>query len=345
MAKSDKITAPVFKPSTQLEVFRPKENSRHSNILINSRHEYSALEKKMIYCMINQLAANMAFREDLFGDIYFKIPVSTFGEDYSYTHLKSAVKKIHSRVIEVDEGGTYHIVNPIGEGWVRDGHVELKLQCGAIPYFMDLKRFTYTTLQFQILIAISGVYAQRMYEMLRAVAWKKEPVEYMDVEHLKYLLAVNNKPAYKKYSNFINVILKPAQKEVEEKTDITFTYEPSKKVGGKIVELKFTVCRKKDVEQKIILEAKNEADSFLYDFSQLPPTEQATQISKAIMSYSFTEDQRKKILNSERGRQVFVEYHVKIQMEVIKVRTTPTKTMAWYLQQAGVLPKQVTVKT
>lgn len=209
---------------------------------------------------------------------------------------------------------------------MRNGYVELKLRGGAIPYFMDLKRFTYTTLQFKILIGISGVYAQRMYEMLRTVAWKKESVEYMYLENLKYLLAVNEKPAYKKYSNFINIILKPAQREIEEKTDITFTYEPSKKDGGKIIEIKFTVYRKKDVENKIKQEAKNEAEIFLSEFRELPTNEQATQISKALNSYTFTNQQKKKILNNDRGRQIFVEDYVKIQMDTFKVRTTPTFT-------------------
>jgi hypothetical protein len=70
------------------QLFHSKENNYHSNRIIDSRQEFTLLEKKIIYCIINQLEVSTDPQEDLFGDMYFKIPVSIFGEDYSFSTLR-----------------------------------------------------------------------------------------------------------------------------------------------------------------------------------------------------------------------------------------------------------------
>jgi len=65
------------------------------------------------------------------------------------------------------------------------------------------------------------------------------------VERLKEILGVDNKPTYKVWGEFSKKILKPAIKEINEKTDIVVDFEKIKGSYGRVEELVFYVTQKK----------------------------------------------------------------------------------------------------
>jgi len=62
----------------------------------------------------------------------------------------------------------------------------------------------------------------------------------IDLEELKVLLNCNDDVTYSEYKHFNNKILKHCRKELFEKTEVRYTYEPIKR-GRKVVKIRFTL--------------------------------------------------------------------------------------------------------
>jgi hypothetical protein len=62
----------------------------------------------------------------------------------------------------------------------------------------------------------------------------------VDLEELKNILNCDKEETYKEYKRFNDLILKKVQKEMHEKTECRFSYEPIKK-GRSVVAIQFTL--------------------------------------------------------------------------------------------------------
>jgi len=321
MKKANKTAAAL---ETHLEVLQEtKPYNKHSNALINGRQEYSLLEKKMFYFIINQLNPSMDVQEDLFGDLYFKIPVRFFGNDYSHRTLSDAVDKIHSRKIRIHDATSHFVINPIGMGRIRNGIVELKLQKEAVGYFVDLKKYNYTRLELEVLLSLTSVYSQRLYEKLsqrrKLGSWGPS------LDELRMLLALDTKPAYKEYSNIVIKVLEPARKELAEKTDIRFTYTPIKG-GRKVVGIEFSISTNTRKSEK-----KEQTKDLQQQFKNLTPGQQVEFINESLELYDFTPQQKEKIHHTKKFLDKFLEVHLQLPDNV----QSDTKYMAKCLRSVG----------
>jgi plasmid replication initiation protein len=321
----------------ELDIFHSKEKNYHSNRLINSRHEYSLLEKKMIYCIINQLDVSINVQHDLFSNMYFKIPVSTFGADYSFHALKSAIQKIVTRsIVGGDDRKEYAFaLAPIPWAEIKNGVVELMLQAKAVPYFIDLKKQGYTSYELDVAMSLTSVYSQRLYEMLNR--FRDTCKWHVDIDKFKFLLGIDKEKSY----NGINAngkikekILEPARLELAEKTDIEFTYSFEKE-GRKFVSINFDIYTKKLIKYIETSNSKADAVSVLEQVADATQGQQTIFIEQAFADYQFTEIQKNKIRQDNKFKLKFIEIHTLIMTKAIEVQTTPTRLMAWHLRKLG----------
>lgn len=317
--------------------FGLKANNRHSNWLIDSRQEFSLIEKKIIYCVINQLQVSLQPQEDLFGDKYFKIPVSEFGEDYSFWKLREAINKLTTRsVTGSDENKKYAVsMSPIPWAELKDGVLQVKLQKEAVPYFIDLKLKGYTAYQFKVAMSLGSTYSQRLFELLSR--WKDKGVWYVTIEQFKFLMGIDKEKSYNgPYANgkIKQAILTPAQEELAEKTDMEFDYE-FKKEGRKFVAITFRILTKKLIKHIESQASQEDAYEVLEELAEATAGQQMAFLHTAMVDYDFNAEQQKRIFDNTKYQVKFIEVHTQIKVGAIEVQTTTTRLMAWHLRKLG----------
>lgn len=315
-----------------------KDKNYHSNSIIDSRQEYSVLEKKMMYLAINQLDISpQNVQRDLFNDICFKLPVSAFGEDYSFKSLKVAINKITNRSITGGDNNKQYAfsINPFPFAELKNGVVELVMYSKAVPLFIDLKTRGYTSYELDIALSLRSVYSQRLYELLGR--FKDTGKWYLEIEKFKFLLGIDKDKYFTGASangNLRSRVIEPARIELAEKTDIEFTYEFVKE-GRKFVAIDFKIFTKKLIKNIEIAASKEEAIQILEEFAEASQGQQMRFLHEALTSYEFTYEQQKRIFDIPKYQVKFIEIHTQIQLGAIIVEATRTHSMAWHLKQLG----------
>lgn len=321
----------------EFDLFRSKDKNYHSNSIINSRQEFSLLEKKIIYCVINQLEVTTDPQQDLFKNLYFKIPVNTFGVDYSFWKIRDAMIKLVGRSINGGNNKKEHAwaLTPFPWAEVKNGVLEVCLQSKAVPYFMDLKKRGYTAYELDVAMSLSSVYSQRLFELL--TRFKDTGHWLVEIDRFKFLLGIDKEKTYNSPSangKIRQAILEPAQKELAEKTDIEFTYTFGKE-GRKFVSISFEIFTKKLIKHLETADAQEDRNALLTQLADATQGQQEIFIAQAFADYQFTEEQKNRIRNNDKLKLKFVEVHTAIMTGAVKIETTATRLMAWHLRQLG----------
>ncbi len=325
---------------TDLVQVKPKDKNYHSNSIIDSRQEYSVLEKKMIYFAINQLDIRPEnIQRDLFNDICFKIPVSAFGADYSFKTLKSAINKITNRSIIGGDSKKQHAfsLNPFPFAELKNGTVELVMYHKAVPLFIDLKTRGYTSYELDIALSLKSVYSQRLYELLGR--FKDTGKWFVEIDRFKFLLGIDKEKSFNgplANGRLKMIVLEPAMKELEDKTDIKFDYRLIKS-GRKYVSIEFDIYTRKLLKYIETAEARESREQFLERIADAPELDQELFIIKAFATdyRGFTEIQKNRIRENDTFKLKFVEIHTSILSGELKVYKTPTHVMAAALHKLG----------
>ena len=126
--------------------------------------------------------------------------------------------------------------------FLHDKHVEFIFSPELKPHLLNLKG-SFTTYQLSQITSLSSGYAIRMYELFRqhlsladVNSGKTSVHREFDLERFRELLGVLP-TQYQKICNFYDRVLKPAQAELAEKTDLKFSYTSVKGARGKVVGL------------------------------------------------------------------------------------------------------------
>jgi plasmid replication initiation protein len=118
----------------------------------------------------------------------------------------------------------------------KAGYVELEFSPKLKPFLLHLKGH-FTSYELGNIIRLKHVYSIRIYELLK----QREKIgrRKFTVEELRELLMMEDEE-YKQFCDFRRWVLKPAQKELAEKTDIYFTWEEERK-RQKCVAIEFII--------------------------------------------------------------------------------------------------------
>lgn len=108
------------------------------------------------------------------------------------------------------------------------------------------KSFGYTPLNLALLFSLTGVYAYRLYELLRLWSNTKRVVNYT-IDELKEFFMLNDKKSYNTYANFKNKVILPAIKELNEVGLFEISIE-EKKIGKKVHSIDFKI---KDLDKRV----------------------------------------------------------------------------------------------
>lgn len=174
------------------------------------------------------------------------------GEDYRL--LKKAIGDLANRQHwGIVKEGKYKnhetIMRLIDKPYINPetGRIILKLDDNLKPYLLDFANKPHTRFLYLTKASLSTGYSKRLYEILKSkenLAFGIWPSgdNYLTVDEFKTLMGI---PESYKHANIIKRILEPCLKEIENKTDISFSYRLIKKGKG-VLGYQFRIFKQED---------------------------------------------------------------------------------------------------
>lgn len=229
-----------------------------SNKLIQqSRFALTTQQQKIILFIISQI---QPFDEDL--KLYeFKIAdfcrvcgIEPQGDNY--TILKQHIKAISDKSLWIVlEDGKETLVRWIEKPYIdkNSGTVRIKLDNDMKPYLLQLKE-KFTEYELIFTLNFKSKYSIRLYEYLKSIHFRKLKPYTQTIPIDKFQMCVGSE--YAEFKDFHTRVLKPAQKEINQYSDILFNYELIRE-GRKTTAITITITPK-SAGEKMQISYENE---------------------------------------------------------------------------------------
>ena len=227
--------------------------------LVNAKYKLNTSEIKFIMTAIAQIDANdKEFQE-------YEIKVSELEQklqaEQNETRLKQFVKRIMSKPLEVHTADGWAIFNWFSKvQYIRqEARFIVRIDKDLKPYLLELKkRFVKYNLKY--ILPLQSSYSIRIYQLLKE--YEKLTKRTFTVQELQELLQVPK--SLKVYADFKRKVLKVAEKELIEHSDIFFEFEEIKQ-GRRVNEILFRIKpnRANTQEEKDHLSSKQDFISYI----------------------------------------------------------------------------------
>lgn len=231
-----------------------------SNKLISANYDLSLQEQKIILT----LASMVQPQDTEFKEYEFKIKdfiqLLDVKDEKKYIEVPKLTKDLMKKVFEIREGKDILQLSWLSSARYKtgEGTLILKFAPDLKAYMLELKEL-YTSYRLENVLSLKSKYSIRLYEVLKSNAFKRQVA--IELEELKSMVGAKEK-AYNTYANFKNKALIQAQKELKDKTDISFEFEELK-TGRKVTSLKFYIkTNKVSGNEKSISISENTKGSF-----------------------------------------------------------------------------------
>jgi plasmid replication initiation protein len=208
------------------------------NKIIEARYKLSVGEQRLIKVLVSMIKSD---DEDFktysiaVSDLVSLLEIK--GGD-TYNSVKLATKKLIGNVLIFDDG-----VETIQTSWLSvahykkgSGQVDLQFSPILKPFLLHLKNH-FTSYELGNVINLKHIYSIRIYELLKQ--YESIGKRSFLVDDLRKILMVGDEE-YRQFCDFRRWILKPAQIELKEKTDIVFSWNEARK-NQKCVSLDFFI--------------------------------------------------------------------------------------------------------
>ncbi|HDR7383803.1 TPA: replication initiation protein [Bacillus toyonensis] len=158
-----------------------------------------------------------------------------------YTELSKITKELLSKVIEIRAGEELIQVSWLSSAIYNKnkGTIDLRFDPLLKPFLLELSS-KFTSYRLANVVKLKSTYSIRIYELLKQYEHIKERT--ISLENLRYYLDAID--TYPNYANFKQRVLKPSQKELNQKTDISFEFEEIK-LGRKVEKIRFIIQSQK----------------------------------------------------------------------------------------------------
>lgn len=224
-------------------VFNKRPTNYQPNLFTESKQEFTELEKKIVVLVVNQIG-HMALKGELKpkSNVVFNIPFSSLTRDH-HKQIADAAESLQSKrlIYRNDAKGKFDFITPFPRvrSEIIDGKrvIELTMFSDMVPHFAELGQ-RYTKYDIDVMLSLSSVYAQRMFEIVSMYQNRGQMEFTYAVDRLMMLL---NCPERYTFNDLKKNALEVAQRELHQKASIILDWEPSKKMGKRILELSFTL--------------------------------------------------------------------------------------------------------
>lgn len=258
--------------------------SKSNQIVQKSRYDFTLAEQRTIAYICSKIKPIEAF--DRAKGMPFQLEYEFNILDYVRTCGLQDNGKLYEEVKATLKGlrdKSMWLTLPDGSettvGWLakattnkRSGIAKIEIDKDLAPYLFDLKE-KFLSYGLKNILNMKSQYSIRLYELLKSYydmkvgqtdrrEWKEKTYKpkkiswIVELEELKKLLMVDTIKSYENYKNMRIKVLEPAQKEINELTDINVYFEPITK-GRKVVKLKIDMVAKLPLE-KNLAECRND---------------------------------------------------------------------------------------
>lgn len=171
--------------------------------------------------------------------------------------LELRLKHLMGNVVKItdeDEKKGFRLITLFEEAEAEQdesGQWKINLECTqkAMKYIFNIENLGYLRYKLRCITSLTSRYTYIMFVYLEShrklgLTWE------VSVEELKKILSCDKEDTYKEYKRFNDLILKKVHKEIHEKTECQYSYEPVKK-GRNVVAISFTLQSQavlKDIE-------------------------------------------------------------------------------------------------
>ena len=122
----------------------------------------------------------------------------------------------------------------------ENGQWTVRITCTAkaMKYVFNVEKLGYLRYKLRCITSISSRYTYVLFLYLEANRFRK--TWEVDLDELRQVLNCDTEPTYAEFKRFNDLILKKCQKELQEKSECRFTYEPVK-TGRRVTAVRFTL--------------------------------------------------------------------------------------------------------
>ncbi len=248
---------------------------RKANEFVEARYKFDIWETRVFAYMLTLIKytdTDFAEYKINVGDIVREFDLNRGG--MVYEEIKKASEKLLSKKVQIErttpEGvveilDTYLVVSTARpKEATKDNYIKLSFHSALKPFLIELKQ-RYLVYDIRNILSLTSIYSIRLFELLKQ--YQKIGKRRFQIDELKLLLSIEP-DEYTLYGHFKDRIIKKAQKDLYEHTDIyfDFTEEAEKK---KVYAITFFIYEnKKNQRAKAITQDEEKAVE--------QPTEKAT---------------------------------------------------------------------
>ncbi len=259
---------------------------RQSNRFVTAKYHTSLIGNQLIALSLTKLQTQAGVSQ-MFAKLYpaeiRRVMGKASGSKNLYKQLSKASRELAGNVITIEDGqGNFRTFNLITNVDYENGVLSITYNREMTPYITRLTS-NYSQFELGILMSFSSNASFRLYQVLHKEFYRLRDAEsgFISVRYglneLKVMLGLVNTDApyirqaiesgmswddivektakqedrqYDRFTDFRNRVLKVAQAEMKEKTDIRFEYTVEKGAHGKIRSLQFIVFPNNPAEEE-----------------------------------------------------------------------------------------------
>lgn len=212
-----------------------------SNVLIEANYKLGTVEQKIILYLASKIQpTDLEFHTYQFSIKEFNEMIGLSGSP-KYSELRQITSDLMKKVFTVRIGDEITQVSWLSSVTYKEkeGVIQLRFDPFLKSYLLQLKR-NFTSYRIENVVKLKSSYSIRIYELLKQYEKIKERTFTLD--ELRGFLGAED--IYPGYGNFKQRILKTAEKELKNKTDLCFKIQEIKR-GRKVSAIKFEITSKK----------------------------------------------------------------------------------------------------
>jgi plasmid replication initiation protein len=204
------------------------EKSRHvrkSNLFVEGRYRFGVSEQRILLSIISKIKiSDTDFSSYRLPWSYLKKITANNLKTIDDVH--ACCEKLKNKTILIKDGSLIHGYGFLSGWTVEPGKwVDFRIDPAMRDMLLNLLHDgRFTLYRLECILSLGSAYSIRLYEILKAHEWKKQPVE-LELDALKWQMGVESgSKADTRFDFFRSSILDRAKSDLEKHTDIKFTY-------------------------------------------------------------------------------------------------------------------------
>ncbi len=213
---------------------------KHNN-LIRGKYTLEASEQKLLYKLFEHVQKNNYTTRELnlsFVDFYREFK-GVLNKNISKADFKNLVEGLQDKIPYIIRGDKF-----VRTQWYKIvGDIDYNEICLILEeevfQYIQIQEKNFTMLRLETVYSFKKFHTMRIYELLKQWSNTKKVVT-LSIEELKKYLDIEDNTGYKNFSNIKKYILNPATKEINDKSELTISYDLIKE-GRKVVAIDFNI--------------------------------------------------------------------------------------------------------